>query len=46
MYFAIGGAYEFGGSYFVFELQRWSVYVKLGKREVFLCRGLSAISGG
>jgi hypothetical protein len=44
MYFTLGGAYGFGGSYFVVEVQRWSLYLKLGKREVFLRRGWSAVN--
>jgi len=26
----------------VIELRRWSLYVRIGKRELFLCRHLSS----
>jgi hypothetical protein len=31
-------------SLFEVELRRWSLYVRIGARSVFLCRGLSSIT--
>ena len=30
--------------WFEVELRVWSVYVRIGRREAYLCRGLSSVS--